>query len=59
MLERAKIADYLWKNTFSRMKATWLARKIMHALLPLIVWALGSVEPIPCTAAYRRRRSKP
>ncbi len=49
MINKAEITEHMYSGTFSRIK--WLPpalrRWIPKALSPIIVWALGSFDPIP------------
>ena len=47
MIESKKILDYIWENTFSKLKPRWFARLALHVAGPVLVWVLNSVEPIP------------
>jgi hypothetical protein len=47
MLDRVQINQYLWVNTFSKMKPAWLGRFILKLAGPFLAWLLNSAEPIP------------
>jgi hypothetical protein len=53
MLERNKISLHIWEGSFKYIKPAWLARLILKPVVPLVHWALCSVESIP---VYRGNR---
>ena len=47
MLERKEIMQYLWVNTFSKVRPVWLGRVALGLAGPFLIWALNAIEPIP------------
>ena len=53
MLERNSIANHIWEGSFKSIKPGWLAKLLLNLIVPLVLWILNSVEPIPI---YRKTR---